>query len=314
MSETRELVVAPDEAGSRLDVFLARHLPDWSRTQIQRQIRSGSVTVGSQTVYKAGEKVEAGDPVTLRAARHELRAMPENLPLAIVYEDDDLVVVNKPADMVVHVGAGVKSGTLVNALLHHIRTLSTAGGDLRPGIVHRLDRMTSGLVVTAKNNIAHRNLSDQFKTRGVRKTYLLLVHGRLEKESGEISAPVGRDPRRRVRMRPGGIRPREAHTVYHVKQRFEHFTLVEAEPLTGRTHQLRVHFSSIRHPVVGDTMYGAPSRLRLEGKEQKTLGRNFLHATAIEFRHPRTGSPMRLEAALPRELKSFLDRVSAQDQ
>ena len=161
MSETREFVVSAEESGRRLDVFLARHMPEWSRSQLQRQIRSGSVTVGTQTVYKAGEEVVTGDRVSIRAARRELRAVPEDLPLAVVYEDDDLVVVNKPAGMVVHAGAGVKSGTLVNALLHHIARLSQVGGELRPGIVHRLDRMTSGLVLVAKTDLTHRQLAAQ---------------------------------------------------------------------------------------------------------------------------------------------------------
>ncbi len=310
MSEIREFTVGPEDSGARLDVFLARHMPDWSRSQIQRQIRSGMVTVGARTAYKAGEEVSGGQRVNIRAARHELRAIPEDLPLDIVYEDDDLVVVNKPAGMVTHVGAGVKSGTLVNALLHHVRTLSQTGGDLRPGIVHRLDRMTSGLVIAAKNDFAHRKLAEQFKAREIHKTYLALVHGCVPADRGEIRRPVGRDPRRRVRMRAGGVHPREAETAYRVMRRFEHFTLVEAEPRTGRTHQLRVHFSSLGHPVVGDTMYGAPARLQLEGTEEKTLARNFLHAAAVEFRHPRSGEAVRLEAPLPRELQDFLARLT----
>ncbi len=309
MSETREFVVSRDESGGRLDVFLARHMPDWSRSQLQRQIRSGLVTVGSRTVYKAGEEVEAGDYVTIRAARHELRAVAENLPLSVVYEDHDLLVVNKPAGMVVHVGAGVKSGTLVNALLHHVGSLSSAGGDLRPGIVHRLDKATSGLVIVAKNNLAHRQLESQFKARDIHKTYTLLVHGRVPSPSGVITKPVGRDPFHRVRMKVGGIRAREAQTRYRVLRRFRHFTLVEAAPQTGRTHQLRVHFSSLGHPIVGDTLYGAPARLRIGGREAKTLERNFLHAAALEFRHPRTGQSMTFHASLPAELKDFLNTL-----
>lgn len=306
MSEVREFVVPPDAAGARLDVFLARQMPDWSRSQIQRQIRMGMVTVGSETVYKSGQRLEAGDAVTLRAAGHELRATPEDILLDIVYEDDDLVVVNKPAGMVVHVGAGVRSGTLVNALLHHIGTLARRGGDLRPGIVHRLDRMTSGLIVVAKTDLALEKLSEQFKARLVHKSYVALVHGKVAGESGEISRPVGRDPRRRVKMRPGGIRPRQAVTRYRVMRRFEGFTLLEAHPLTGRTHQIRVHCSSIGHAIVGDTMYGAPSRLRIGGREQKTLPRHFLHAAAIEFAQPRTGETLRFQAALPPDLSQFL--------
>ena len=309
MVELRTFVVALEQSRTRLDVFLARHMPDWSRSQIQRQIKSGLVSIGSETVYKAGEEVEPGDRVTIRAARHELRAVPEDLPLNIIYEDDDLLVVNKPAGMVVHVGAGVKSGTLVNALLHHIGKLSTAGGELRPGIVHRLDRMTSGLVVVAKNDSAHRELSAQFKSREVHKTYLALVHGRLTDLHGEISTSVGRDPKRRIRMRPGGIGAREASTRYRLLRRFRDFTLLEAEPRTGRTHQIRVHLSSIGHPVVGDTLYGAPARLRIDTREEKTLERNFLHAAALALRHPRTQERLSFRAALAPELEDFLKRL-----
>jgi len=276
---------------------------------VQQQIRSGSVCVGPRTVYKAGEAIAAGDHVTIRAARHELRARPEELPLEIVYEDDDLLVVNKPAGMVVHVGAGVRSGTLVNALLYHIGTLAPAAGELRPGIVHRLDRMTSGLVVVAKNDEAHRDLSHQFKSREVHKTYLALVHGRVVADHGEIGEPVGRDPRRRIRMRTAGLGAREAQTRYQVKRRFPHFTLLEVHPLTGRTHQIRVHLASIGHPVVGDTLYGAPSKLRIDGSEEKALERNFLHAAAISFRHPRSGEILKFEATLPGELEHFLRRI-----
>ena len=309
MSETREFVAAAEDVGLRLDVFLARRMPDWSRSQLQRQIRCGLVTIGARTAYKAGEEIATGDRVTIRASRHELRATAEELPLNIVYEDDDLAVVNKPAGMVVHVGAGVRSGTLVNALLHHIGRLARAGGDLRPGIVHRLDRMTSGLVIVAKNDAAHRNLSGQFKSREVRKTYLALVHGRVDAGSGEIGAPVGRDPRRRIRMRTSGVAARAAQTEYAVRQRFQHFTLLEVHPLTGRTHQIRVHLASIGHPVVGDTLYGAPSRLRIGCREEQTLDRNFLHAAAIGFRHPRSGEALAFEAPLPEELKQFLARI-----
>lgn len=311
MTETREFVVSPVDAGRRLDIFLAKHMPDWSRSQLQRQIRSGSVTVGSRTVYKAGEEVQAGDRITIRAALRELRAVAEDLPLSIVYEDDDLVVVNKPAGMVVHVGAGVRSGTLVNALLHHIGKLSATGGEHRPGIVHRLDKMTSGLLVVAKNDFAHRKLADQFKGREVHKTYSVLVHGRVASETGKIERDVGRDPRHRTRMKAGGIGARQALTAYRVVQRFPHFTLLEAEPRTGRTHQIRVHFASIGHPVVGDTLYGAPGKIMVGGQPQKTLERNFLHAAKLEFRHPRSGEVIRLEAPLPEDLKSFLGERSA---
>jgi len=306
ISDLREFIVTAEESGMRVDVFLARRMPDWSRSQIQRLIRAGLVTIGTQVARKAGEEVEAGERIRVRAEAREVRAAPEALPLSIVYEDADLVVVNKAAGMAVHVGAGVKSGTLVNALLHHIGSLSGAGGELRPGIVHRLDKMTSGLVIVAKNDFAHRALAAQFKGRDVHKTYTVLVHGRVAKDAGEIAAPVGRDPVRRIRMKVGGIRPREALTRYRVLRRFPHFTLLEAEPRTGRTHQIRVHFSSLGHPVVGDTLYGAPGKLKIAGREEKTLARNFLHASAIEFRHPRTGALVSLRAPLPVELERFL--------
>jgi 23S rRNA pseudouridine1911/1915/1917 synthase len=313
LTEVREFVAANADAGSRLDVFLTRQLPEWSRSQIQRQIRSGNVTIGSRTAYKAGEELEPGDRVTLRASRQELRALPEDLPLSVVYEDDDLLVINKPAGMVVHVGAGIKSGTVVNALLFHVGKLSSEGGELRPGIVHRLDKMTSGLLLVAKTDFAHRTLAARFKSREVHKRYIALVHGRVAQDSGEIVKPVGRDPVHRVRMKIGGIGARDSRTRYRVLRRFRHFTLLEAELLTGRTHQIRVHLASLGHPVVGDTLYGAPARIRVAGKEHKTLGRNFLHAASLEFVHPKTNRLIDFSILLPPELESFVDWVQASD-
>jgi 23S rRNA pseudouridine1911/1915/1917 synthase len=298
------------QTGERLDIFLTRQMRDWSRNQVQRLIRSGLVAVGARLAHKGGEEVQAGDIVSVRAERAELTATPEALPLSIVYEDEDLLVVNKPAGMTVHVGAGVKSGTLVNALLHHIKTLSSAGGELRPGIVHRLDKMTSGLVIVAKNDAAHRALAEQFKWREVRKAYALLVHGRVTSEQGEICKPVGRDPIRRTRMRIGGLRPREALTRYKVIRRFPGFTLLEAHPETGRTHQLRVHFASFGHPIVGDTTYGAPGKLHIGGREVASLPRTFLHAGFLEFRHPRTRRVVSFLAPLPPQLQEFLTSIS----
>jgi 23S rRNA pseudouridine1911/1915/1917 synthase len=314
MLEGLEFVVTAEDAGARCDVYLTRRIPDISRSQVQRLIRVGLVTRDGREVRKPGEALDPGERIGVRIERQELRATPEALPLEIVHEDADLVVVNKPAGMVVHLGAGVRSGTLVNALLHHIGTLSAVGGESRPGIVHRLDRMTSGLVVVAKNDFAHRSLAAQFKSREVHKTYLLLVHGRVAKDAGQISQPVGRDPVRRTRMKVGGIRPREALTRYRVTRRFAHFTLLEAEPRTGRTHQIRVHFSFLRHPLVGDTLYGAPAKLRLGTRERSSLPRTFLHAAALEFCHPRSGEPVSLCAPLPEELESFLKLVAEEDR
>jgi 23S rRNA pseudouridine1911/1915/1917 synthase len=315
MAVMREFVVPAESAGDRLDVFLSRQMQDWSRSQIQRLIREGAVTLGGQRARKAGEEIKSGIRIGVCAERDEPRATPEDLPLDIIYEDADLLVVNKAAGMVVHVGAGVKSGTLVNALLHHITALSRAGGELRPGIVHRLDKMTSGLVLVAKSDAAHRRLSEQFKSREVRKTYLAVVHGRMASDSGQIAKPVGRDPVRRTRMKVGGIAPRAALTRYRVVRRFRQFSLVEAEPQTGRTHQIRVHLASLGHPVVGDTTYGAPAKLRLEGREEaiSQVPRTFLHAAKLEFAHPITGAPVRFEAPLPVELAAFLAQLAARE-
>jgi 23S rRNA pseudouridine1911/1915/1917 synthase len=311
MIDVLHFVVPPESAGDRLDRFLVRQMPNWSRSQIQRLIHDGLVKVGSGPVRKAGEEVDFGTQISVSAEHEELRSTPEDLPLAIVYEDADLLVVNKPAGMVVHVGAGVRSGTLVNALLHHVAALSAAGGDLRPGIVHRLDRMTSGLIVVAKHDVAHRRLSDQFKSREVRKTYVALVHGRVANDTGQISRPVGRDPQRRTRMKAGGIAARDAVTTYRVVRRIGGFTLLEAAPRTGRTHQIRVHLASLGHPVVGDTTYGAPAKLKLEGREVPTLPRTFLHAAKLEFTHPVLGVQLNFEAPLPGELAAFLARIES---
>jgi 23S rRNA pseudouridine1911/1915/1917 synthase len=316
-SNLKVFSVALEETGTRLDLFLSKKMPDWTRSQVQRLVRDGLVEINGRVARKSGETVERGSAVAVRAERSEPRAIAEDLPLEILYEDDDLTVVNKPAGMIVHAGAGMKTGTLVNALLHHLggtERLSALGGDLRPGIVHRLDRMTSGLVLVAKNDIAHRVLASQFKSREVRKTYLALVHGRVTSDRGEIARPVGRDPRRRIRMRVGGLRAREASTEYRVLRRFTHFTLVEAHPRTGRTHQLRVHFASIGHPVAGDTLYGAPARIQIGTTARDTLARTFLHAAAIEFQHPGMGKAMKFEAPLPAELEHFLQELTESER
>lgn len=310
MTETREFTVIPAEGGQRLDVFLAQRLPDWTRSQLQRLIRSGLVEVNSHPARKAGEMTLAGDRIVVHLARQDSRAAPEELPLDVIYEDDDLAVINKPAGMVVHVGAGNPSGTLVNALLFHLRHLSSAGGEERPGIVHRLDKMTSGLIIVAKNDAAHRKLAAGFKNHKVQKTYTALVHGRVAKDEGIVNLTVGRDPVRRLRMKAGGLRARKAETRYRVLQRFPRFTLLQALPRTGRTHQIRVHLSALGHPVVGDVLYGAPARIRLPHGERKTLARTFLHASALTFEHPRTGLSVSFEARLPAELREFLELIT----
>jgi 23S rRNA pseudouridine1911/1915/1917 synthase len=310
--------VAPEDAGKRLDQFLATQLPEVSRQQVQQLIREQKALV-NDAAAKASLRLRGGERITLLgpAQPPPLRALPEDIPLDIVYEDDDLAVVNKPAGMMVHAGAGAleqdrNRGTLVNALLHRFGKLSGLGGELRPGIVHRLDKATSGLIVVARNDEAHRRLSAQFSGRKVKKTYLALVHGWLKQDRGTIRSGISRDRVRRTRMttrREGG---REAITHYRVQRRLEtafgKFTLLELKIDTGRTHQIRVHLASLGHAVVGDTLYGAPREIR--GKADRiSLPRNFLHAAALEFEHPRHGKALAFSRPLPQELEDFLRRI-----
>jgi 23S rRNA pseudouridine1911/1915/1917 synthase len=288
-----------------LDKYLAGRLPDLSRSVVQRLIVSGQVTVNGE-LSRASYQVRSGDLVTCTVPDLEPAApVPESIPLDIAYEDEFLLVVNKPAGMVVHPAPGHSSGTLVNAVLAYLPELA-ASGDKRPGIVHRLDRDTSGLILVAKNPKIQRALQQQFKKRAVDKVYTALLNGHLQPAWGRIEAPIGRDPQHRQRMavRQGG---REAVTEYHVLEQFARqtgpaagaYTLVEAEPLTGRTHQIRVHFASVGHPVVGDRVYG---------RQRPTLpvARQFLHARQLGFRHPKSGRRMELEAPLPSDLDSVL--------
>jgi 23S rRNA pseudouridine1911/1915/1917 synthase len=306
--------VATEEAGRRLDQFLAVRL-DVSRAQVQHLISEQKVLV-NDAAPKPSLKLRGGEKISVlgNAERPPLKAIAEDIPLDIRYEDDDLAVIDKPAGMMVHAGAGATEdarnrGTLVNALLHHFACLSGVGGELRPGIVHRLDKETSGLIVVAKNDEAHCKLAAQFARREVKKTYAALVHGRVKKDSGTIKQNISRDPVRRTRMTTRLATGREAITHYRVVRRIEgnfgKFTLLEVKIDTGRTHQIRVHMAALGHPVVGDALYGAPRQLR--GKvEQPGLGRNFLHAAELEFRHPRTGAKIALKSDLPEELQAFL--------
>jgi 23S rRNA pseudouridine1911/1915/1917 synthase len=324
--------VAPEDAGKRLDQFLATKIPEVSRARVQQLIEQRQVLVNDNTA-KASLRLRGGETVQVLgpAQLEPLRAIPEDIPLDLVYEDDDLAIVNKPAGMMVHAGAGATEdernrGTLVNALLHRFKNLSEVGGELRPGIVHRLDKDTSGLIVVAKNDEAHRKLAAQFARRQVKKTYIALVHGFMKADCGTIRASINRDSVRRVRMttrRSGG---REAVTHYQVRTRIESafgkFTLLELKIDTGRTHQIRVHLSSLGHPVVGDVLYGAPREIRKQsgrgakpvaGKDGATLSlsRNFLHAAELELRHPRTGEIVSHKAPLPGELAAFLTQLQS---
>ncbi len=302
----RRFECGANESGTRLDRFLADRMAELSRSAAQRLIHDEQVTVNGEPV-KVSYKVRSGDVVTLYLPVEEsTEPVAEAIPLQVVYEDAALLVVDKPAGMVVHPAPGHPGGTLVNAILAHCPELAGSGDD-RPGIVHRLDRDTSGLILVAKSSKIRRALQRQFKERQVQKAYLALLDDHLQPAWGRIEAPIGRDPHHRQRMAvlAGG---REAVTEYHVLEQFAHsmgpsagdYTLVEAEPRTGRTHQIRVHFASIGHPVVGDTVYGR-RRPRLP------VPRQFLHAQRLEFKHPVTGQRLELEAPLPADLALVLE-------
>ncbi len=303
-----EFSIGSDEAGVRLDRFLASKIPQFSRTHIQRLIKEGRATIDGKPI-KANHKLGTGEKVylTVPPPRSAI-PQPEPIPLDIVYEDQDLLVVSKPAGLVVHPAAGNKRGTLVNALLNHCKTLSTIGGILRPGIVHRLDKNTTGLLVVAKTDAAHRNLAEQLASRTLKRTYLALVCGEVEHSVGEIDAPIGRHPHHREKMCVNRTTGKPAITHYRVVRRSEGLTLLEITLETGRTHQIRVHLRYIGHPVVGDPEYGRnrheafsgipQSRSILIGKLKKAKTQ-LLHATRLELTHPGVGEWMVFEAPLP---------------
>ena len=316
--------VATEDGGQRLDQFLVARL-DVSRARVQQLISEQKVLV-KDVPAKASLKLRGGEQISVlgSAERPALRAIAEEIPLDILYEDDDLAIINKPAGMMVHAGAGATEdqrnrGTLVNALLHHFAALSAVGGEMRPGIVHRLDKETSGLIIVAKNDDAHRKLAAQFARREVKKTYIALLHGWPKKDRGTISASISRDRLRRIRMTTRGTGGRDAISHYIVTQRldtaFGKFALVEVKIDTGRTHQIRVHMASLGHAVVGDALYGAPREMRARrGRATDeggaiSLPRNFLHAAQLEVVHPRTGERIALKSPLPAELQAFLAAV-----
>ena len=305
--------VSEVDAGVRLDAFLASRIAGVSRARIKRFIEAGDVLVGNLTL-KPAHKLRVGEIVEIEYAEAPQLSeiTPENIPIEIVYEDDYLAIVNKPANLVVHPGAGVASGTLANALAFHFQNLSPRSGLHRPGIVHRLDRNTSGLMVVAKTAAAHEKLAEEFAARGVFKSYVALVHGRVKEEAGQIDQPIGRDARHRTRMavRREGSGGRHALSLYRVRARFNRFTLLDVEIKTGRTHQIRVHLAWLKHPVVGDEVYGAGRDGNLSDANLRRavaeLNRQFLHAEQLGFSHPRTNERLAFNAPLPAELTSFL--------
>jgi 23S rRNA pseudouridine1911/1915/1917 synthase len=294
------LETSADDSGKRLDHYLHQRLPEYSRARLQEWIKSGRVHVNNAP-QKPSYLLRGSEAIEIEpAAPPPLHAQPEDLPVEILYEDADVIAVNKPAGMVVHSGAGRHSGTLVNALLHHFQALSQVSGTLRPGIVHRLDRLTSGVILVARTDTAHRHLAEQFSSRQVEKVYLALVHGLVKTERGRITTPIIRDPVRRIRMTAKLARGRSANTEYTVLRRFDKFTLLEVRIGTGRTHQIRVHLASVGHPVAGDKLYGAPA---------STLGRYFLHAQRITFTSPTSGNRITVVAPVPVELQDYLDNL-----
>ncbi|MBA2339358.1 MAG: RluA family pseudouridine synthase [Pyrinomonadaceae bacterium] len=302
------------DAGVRLDAFLASRIAGASRARIKRFIQAGDVLVGN-LIAKPAHKLRAGEIVEVEYAEAPpplTDITPENIPIEIVYEDDDLAVVNKPANLVVHPGAGVASGTLANALAFHFQNLSPRSGLHRPGIVHRLDRNTSGLMVVAKTSAAHEKLAEEFAARRVFKSYVALVHGRVKEEAGRIDQPIGRDARHRTRMavRREGNGGRHALSLYRVRARYNRFSLLDVEIKTGRTHQIRVHLAWLKHPVVGDEVYGAGRDGNLPDANLRravaALNRQFLHAEHLGFSHPRTNEQLAFTAPLPAELINFL--------
>lgn len=328
------LVVSPDGAGQRLDQYLATQLSEIngsevSRARVQQIVAKGEVLVNNAAAKSSLRLRGTGDEqITVTKPPHAqpLRAMAEEIALDIVYEDDDLAIVNKPAGMMVHAGAGATDdarnrGTLVNALLHHFAKLSAVGGDLRPGIVHRLDRSTSGLMVVAKNDESHRRLAKQFSAREVHKTYIALVHGWPKQDRGTIQSAISRHSQKRTRMTTRGFGGREAVTHYVVLRKIDSpygkFALVELKIETGRTHQIRVHMSSLGHPVVGDALYGAPGELRSQSNKRRAAGmpsilaldRNFLHSATLEFTHPRSKERLKFSRPLPKELENLLQSL-----
>jgi 23S rRNA pseudouridine1911/1915/1917 synthase len=299
-------MVDEEDAGKRLDVFLAEQFKELSRSYIQKLIADVMVLVNNLP-QRANFRLKEGYVINLRVPELEpLQVAAEPLALDIYYEDADLIVVNKPRGMVTHPADGNFSGTLVNALLYHCHDLSGINGVMRPGIVHRLDKDTSGLIVAAKNDLAHTALAQQFKDRRVNRRYLALVHGRIREQTGEVDAPIGRDPRDRQRMAVVHKNSKPAVTTYRVLERYQNYTYLSLKLMTGRTHQIRVHMAFIGHSVVGDPKYG-PSRVHFD------LDGQFLHAEILGFEHPRTGQYLEFRAPLPDVLQKILQSLTPEN-
>lgn len=302
-AELVELFVEQNQSGERIDKYVAESVDDsFSRSQVQLWIKGGYVTVGGSPV-KPNYKVQNGDEVVVRIPEPADAAIePEAIPLDVVYEDSDVIVVNKPRGLVVHPAPGHYSGTLVNALLHHCKDLSGINGELRPGIVHRIDKDTSGLIMAAKNDLAHNGLAAQLKEHTVTRKYLALAHGKVSHDHGTIDAPIGRDSQDRKLFTVTDKNSKHAVTHFLVTERFDKYTLLELKLETGRTHQIRVHMKFIGHPLVGDPFYSkSKGSLGMEGQA--------LHAATLGFVHPRSGEYLEFEAPLPDDMQLVLTRL-----
>jgi 23S rRNA pseudouridine1911/1915/1917 synthase len=306
--------VTEELSGKRADVVLSHFLSDHTRSQIKKLIEDNHVLVGGKPI-KPSKKFDEGEIVEISLpAPESIDAEPENIDLDVLYEDKSIIVVNKPAGMVVHPGAGVKSGTLVNALLYKCDDLSGIGGKIRPGIVHRLDKDTSGVIVVAKNDQAHNSLADQFKSRTVKKKYLAIVEGNPKSDSGTFDSVIGRDTINRVKMSSKTKSGRESLTLWKVLQRFGPASFVEAEPKTGRTHQIRVHFSENGYPLLADKVYGhKKQRNKFLSTAEKKIGRHALHASQIGFTHPKTEKWVEFSAPLPDDFKEALEYLESNE-
>ena len=301
--EQRELTLAPESVGLRLDRWLAEQCPDLSRSQLQNLIEAGSVTCNGSPLNKK-DKLKAGQTILLTLPDPQpIEAQPQNIPLDIVYEDDSLLVVNKPKGMVVHPAPGNPDGTMVNALLWHCAgRLSGIGGAIRPGIVHRIDKDTSGVLMVAKNDMAHQSLAAQLAEHSITRKYNAVVYNVFTEDEGTVDEPIGRNPQDRKKMAVTQKHSRHAVTHYRVIERMEKFTLIEAQLETGRTHQIRVHMTYIGHPLLGDMVYGPKKQpIHLEGQA--------LHARVLGFIHPRTGEYLEFEAPLPPYFEALLERL-----
>lgn len=301
--EQRELTLAPESVGLRLDRWLAEQCPDLSRSQLQNLIEAGSVTCNGSPLNKK-DKLKAGQTILLTLPDPQpIEAQPQNIPLDIVYEDDSLLVVNKPKGMVVHPAPGNPDGTMVNALLWHCAgRLSGIGGAIRPGIVHRIDKDTSGLLVVAKTDAAHQALTEQMSVHSIHRVYHAVVYGNLKEDTGFVEAPIGRDPKDRKKMAVTQQNSKYAYTSWQVLERFGNFTYIACKLKTGRTHQIRVHMASIGHPLAGDAVYGPKNCIR-------SLNGQCLHAKELGFVHPATGEWMQFDSSLPDWFQDYLNRL-----